>query len=318
MTEVSQTPDNTTFYIKRIIGILLLLAIAAVFLFSAYSKIYDDSAFDQFQWTFLDMGVNSMTLAGILARVFIGLECMLGLFLILHIFLRAFTYPATIAILSVFVIYLIVILVQRGNNGNCGCFGNKLEIKPLTELWHDLLMIAATVVLLFIYPIKPYKQQEWIAAVVGMAALVAPFVVNPLGSGTEPEGMYKAINMDALYKNNPAPNVELRKGKHIVAFLSLTCPHCRKAAYLLQIIHRDDPNIPIFLVLNGPASYQDEFFKQTHSQNVPHIVLQSLDAFLDMAGPSVPAIYWMNNGNAERKSNYYQLDPKYMKQWLRQ
>ena len=39
-----------------------------------------------------------------------------------------------------------------------------------------------------------------------------------------------------------------------------------------------------------------------------------------MAGPGVPAIYWVNNGVVEYKSKYayYQLDPKYMLQWLKE
>jgi len=36
-----------------------------------------------------------------------------------------------------------------------------------------------------------------------------------------------------------------------------------------------------------------------------------------MAGPYVPAIYWINNSVIEKKSNYFQLDPKYMRDWLK-
>ncbi|HXS36768.1 MAG TPA: MauE/DoxX family redox-associated membrane protein [Flavipsychrobacter sp.] len=309
---------KASFYIKRILGLILLLVMAAVFLFSGYSKLYSTNAFDNFQWTFLDLGINSIAAAGIIARLFIGFEFLLGLFCLFHIFLRGFTYPTIIALLSVFIVYLIVVLVRQGNVGSCGCFGDKVAMTPLAAIWKNVAMIVVTIVLIYIYPIKPYKGQEWLVAILGMAALVVPFVVNPLNTNSAPEGLYKAINLDPLYQASPAPSVELRKGKHIISFMSLTCPHCKKAAYLLQIIYKQHPDFPIFLVLTGPEQEQNNFFKETHAEQIPHIYFKSTDAFLGMAGPAVPAIYWVNNGYIERKSTYayYQLDPKYMKEWL--
>src|ERR1700744_4718638 len=148
MTEISQAPKKASFYIQRILGSILLLAMAAVFLFSGYSKL--GPSFDSFQWTFLDLGINSVTTAGIIARLMIGLEFALGLFLIFHIFLRQFTYPAIITILVIFIGYLLIVLIQQGNNGNCGCFGDKVVMKPLPSIGKNVLMIAITVLLMFI------------------------------------------------------------------------------------------------------------------------------------------------------------------------
>src|SRR4051812_39334710 len=140
--------DNTlsaqrgaAFYIKRSIGLILLLALSGVFFYSGYSKIYSDNAFDNFQWSFLDLGFSSILVSGIIARLMIGLEFLLGLFLLLHIFLRRFTYPSVIAILSVFIVYLIIILLKQGNSGNCGCFGDKLAMTPLAAIWKNIAMI---------------------------------------------------------------------------------------------------------------------------------------------------------------------------------
>ncbi len=309
---------STSFYVQRTIGAILLVALAGVFFYSAWSKIYSDNAFDNFQWTFLDLGFSSIITAGIIARVMIGLEVLLGLFLLGHIFLKAFTYKAVIAILTVFIIYLLIVIMKQGNSGNCGCFGDKLAMKPLTAIWKNIAMIAVTLVLWKIYPVKPYKYQEYICIFVTAIAFSTPFLMRFIYIGTDPEKVGKSINLDPLYQYSPAPTLELRKGKHIIAFMSLTCPHCKKAAYLLQIIHHEHPDYPIYLVLDGPDTYLKKFFDETHAENVPYIYYRHEDDFMKMAGTSVPSILWVNNDTVVYKSTYayYQLDPKFMGKWL--
>jgi len=310
---------DAVFYTKRIIGLILLLVTAAVFLFSGISKLYD---FERFIWNIMDAGISNMTVASVLARLFIGFEILLGLFLAFHLFLKSFTYPAVIGLLTLFTIYLFFLIARQGNSGNCGCFGDAYEMKPSAAIIKNLVMMATTGLLLIIYPIKPYKNSEWIGAIVGMAAIVAPFIFFPLSGDTKPEVVSETINLSPLYQssnpeNKPA-SAELRKGKHIVAFMSLTCPHCKKAAFLMQIIHRQHPDIPMFFVLNGHPDFLEDFYKETHARQIPHMLFRGSDEFQSMAGSAVPAIYFINNSIIERKANYFQLDPLYMKAWLAQ
>lgn len=324
--ELVPVKKSTAFYIKRTIGLILLLALAAVFLFSGLTKIglgFSHGSFywtyegaQSFTWTFIDMGINSQLWAGVVARVMIGLEFMIAAFLLAHIFLRQLTYPITIGVLVIFTIYLIMLIAIYGNTGSCGCFGEDLPMTPMNGIWKNIAMIAATVCLYFLYPVKPYKHQEWIAVVLGMLVIVIPFIVDPVSSGTTPTTENKAINMDVLYAKDTIPSVELRKGKHIVAFMSLTCPHCRKAAKKLAIVHKKNPQIPIFMVLAGPAAKEKAFFDDTKSHDVPYVMFHDPDNFLKMAGSGVPAIFYINNSVIERDANYYQLDPEYMLQWI--
>ena len=351
-----KTPIN---YFKRISGVILLLALSATFFYSAYTKSgvefnphpyataqlitknqshsfwitagalvenilvetqQSANSFDSFQWSFLDLGINSILATGIIARVFIGLELLLGLFLLFHIYLRRFTYPAVITILSVFIIYLLIVILKQGNTGNCGCFGDQISMKPLTAIWKNVIMIGITVLLMYIYPVKPYKHQEFYCMGLGLVAFSLPFLFNFVYTSTNPEPLNKPIDLGLLYKYDPAPQVELRNGKHIVAFMSLTCPHCKKAAFLLHVIHEQHPDIPIFIVLDGPEAFKDQFFKETHAEDVPNLYYAHHSAdFVKMAGSGVPSIFWFNNGIAEYKSvyAYYQLDPGYMEQWLK-
>ena len=326
------------FYVARTAGAMLLFALAAVFYYSAYTKcgvlvkgwkLYaNDNAFDNFQWSFLDFGFSSLFLTGILARLMIGFELLLALFLTFHIFLRQITYRAVMAVLAFFIIYLLVVLAKQGNNGNCGCFGDSVAMTPLAAIVKNVIMIAVTAILGFLYPVKPYRRQEYVALMLGLVAFSLPFIINPMYTGTAPVKAGKPINLAPLYAfapETPAPAVDLRKGKHIISFMSLTCPHCRKAAHLLSIIHHEHPDIPLFMVLDGPQPLMKDFFDATQSADVPYEFFKHnaefdglIKAGLDSGALSgVPAIYWVNNDTVEYRSTYYQLDPKIMEHWMR-
>lgn len=330
---------NAAFYFKRVTGFILLVALAGTFFYSAYTKsgvelkgfYFMDTpkatnAFDSFQWTFLDLGINSMIVAGIIARVMIGLELLLGFFLLFHIFLRKFTYKAVIAILIIFIVYLLLVIMKQGNTGNCGCFGNAITMTPLQAIWKNLIMIGVTVILMFTYTVKPFKYQEYVCMILCAAGFSLPFALNPMYVGTSPVRYVNAIDLGPLYKYEPKPTEDLRQGKHIIAFMSLTCPHCKKAGYLLHIIHEEHPEIPIFLVLAGNEAHKKEFFSETKAEKMPYLHYPHNEEFEAMLNSGlkkgehsgVPAIYWVNNGTIEYKSAYayYQLDPKYMIDWI--
>jgi glutaredoxin len=306
---------NLAFYIKRIIGMILLLSLAGVFFFSAISKML---TIDAFEWTFIDLGINSIDTAAILSRIFIGLELIIGGFLLFHIYLKSVTYPATIAMLAILTGYLILLIIKQGNTGNCGCFGDFIYMKPLQAIWKNLIMVAVVVALQYIYPVKPYKNQEWISALIGMGALVTSFIVSPLNFEHNPKTVNRGIDLNPLYVSTESqPHIDLRKGKHIVAFMSLTCPHCKKAAYMLHTIKRSNPDFSIYLILSGHPDQRADFFKESHAEDVPHILFTNKEAFRDMAGEYVPAIYWIKDSHIEKESSYYELNPVYMAKWLK-
>ncbi|PZF74236.1 MauE/DoxX family redox-associated membrane protein [Taibaiella soli] len=303
----SAPADKPRFTISKGIGMVLLLALAGTFLFSAYTKLI---AVEPFEWAFWDLGIHNSVAVSIIARLFIGLEAMIGLFLLAHIYLKQVTYPAVLTFLGVMIAYLLIIMARQGNTGSCGCFGDALPMKPLAAIGKNCILMAVTIVLMQIYTVKPYKGQEWFSAVIGMAGFVAPFVALPLSERAEP------IDLNPLYMtNNETPHIELRSGKHIIAFMSLTCPHCKKAAKELEAIYTKYPQLPLYLVLNGLDGDEAPFFKETNAQNIPHNRFVGVEDFIKMAGRYVPAIYWVNNGIKERTVSYMDLSGPAMMRW---
>lgn len=309
MEDIIVPRPTAGFYIRRSIGALLLVILAGIFLFSAWTKLI---ATEPFEWTFHDLGIRNNNAASILARMFIGLELMIGLLLLAHVYLRRVTYPLVLGFLTLMTGYLVYLVILQGNTGNCGCFGDTLHMKPLEAIGKNVIMAAVTVLLMFIYDIKPYKGQSIFLLIVAMASLVMPFVSQPLTNSTTP------IDLDPLYTTpgEQHPKVELRKGKHILAFMSLTCPHCRKAAKELVVIHKQYPELPIYMILNGIPPEEQAFFDDTRSQDIPHIRFTGVDDFVKMAGKFVPSIIWVNNGIRERKISYMAMSGAEMKRWV--
>lgn len=314
LTEIN-TARSPIFYIKRTIGILLIIAMSAVFFYSGATKLYTIEAFE---WTFVDIGISNYALASVLARLLIGLEFAIGAFLLFHIGLKRVTYPITIALLLVFTIYLIILIATNGNSGDCGCFGEELPMTPLQAIIKNIIMLAVTFILMAIHKIKTRSWQLYVGAFLLMASLVVPFVIYPMSVGSIPPRVDRAIDLNPLYEKDVVPQAELRKGKHIVSFMSLTCPHCRKAAHIFHILKKRYPELPIQFVLTGHKDLEQDFFEETEATNIPYILLKDKEAFKEMAGKSVPAIYWINDGTIEYQGNYLQLDPAVIKDWLKQ
>ncbi|RYZ52589.1 MAG: hypothetical protein EOP49_09185 [Sphingobacteriales bacterium] len=300
---------------------ILLLATAAVFLFSGLSKLLPYSSFEQFSWNLLDAGISNIQTASVIARLFIGAELLLGVFLLAHVFLRSFTLPAVIGLLILFSIYLLILIDRQGTEGNCGCFGDALPMNPVMALIKNLMMVVIAIILFRTYPSLNYKYQDRIGAIGGIAAMALPFLLLPAGKSRMPETVSQQINLEPLYDSshpqNIPPDINLRHGKHIVAFLSLSCNHCRKAAFGFQVLYRQHQELPLFMILNGPPEMLADFFRETHSESVPNVYFRGAEEFTRMAGGlKFPAIYWINNSRIEKKATYYQLDPEVMQRWL--
>lgn len=305
---------NISHFIKRFTGFLLLLALSAVFLFSAGTKLW---IIEPFEWSFTDILPVNVMAAAIIARLFIGLEIMIGLFLLAHIFLKKFTYKATLWLLVLLTLYLVLLVIKTGNQGSCGCFGAAYEMKPLTAIWKNLAMIAATIALTYLYPVRPYRRQLLVGIILLVISFTIPFVIQPVYIFNKSKLIHQPISLAPIYRlATPAPAMDLRKGKHVIAFFSLTCPHCKVAAYRMQLLYKQYPDMPFYVVLGGQPVHLKDFLKESKLSTLPYTLLTDVPGFVSMAGEVVPAVYWVNNGIIEKKSFMAELEPGMLKRWL--
>jgi hypothetical protein len=171
-------------------------------------------------------------------------------------------------------------------------------------------------------PEKYRVPDRYLALGVGLASLATPFILNPVNF-SPPQQFDKSktgyvLDLSKIYSNtNPdKPDVDLRNGKHILALMTLSCPHCRAAAFKMHVMKERHPEIPFYFLLAGNAKkYLDDFYDETQSRAVDHLLYNSPD-FSKLAGGEVPAIYWLEDGKVVNRSTLYSLDEKEIVSWI--
>jgi uncharacterized membrane protein YphA (DoxX/SURF4 family) len=306
--------------IKRIALSFLCSLLGAVFIYSGWVKLMP---IEPFEYTFVDLGFINWQVAPFIARLMIGFEFFIGFLLLVNVNLKL-TYKLAIAVLLFFCVYLLLLMAFVGNKGNCGCFGDAIQMTPLQALIKNIIMLALFFVLYKFHEgwQLPKKWSKAILIVIACAILSFPFVRNPIELNyseaylNQPEENFK-LELDSLYasaKLNIPPRT-LSEGKHVIAFMSMSCPHCRVAAKKMRIIHERNPAIPMYLVLNGLDEKLQSFFDDTHTENIPHCILNGKN-FIFLAGTSMPRIYLVNNSVVEHDMNYIDLDQAELEKWL--
>lgn len=296
--------------VKKIFFTVLTVILGLTFIVSALTKLYP---VELFELTLIDIGVANWFLAPVFARLLIGVEFFLGILLLLNFRLRQFTLKATIALLVLFTFYLIYLLITGGNQGNCKCFGDVFYMTPVASIIKNLILLALAIAIYIWHTGFEYNWKKGILILSLLLGFSIPFILNPpdfivsyrfLTNETGYE-----LRIDTLYTSTDLapPSVELRKDKHILAFMSLRCPHCRIAAYKLYLIKKQFPEASIYMVLNGKTEDIDAFFADTKATNIPYMILNG-PRFRELGGIQLPSIYYLENKIVVKKINYLQLE----------
>ena len=297
---------------------LLNTIIGFIFIYSAYTKLFP---IEPFEMTFIELHLANWTTAPFIARFFISLEFFIGLMLISNLNVKHYSKLA-ILILLLFSLYLIAVIIIKGNDGNCGCFGNHLFMTPLQALLKNFLFIGC---LIFIYKYHSgfqWSKSRYLVIPIALLSLALPHILNYVELSYSEHYLIKKedtfpLELDTLIKNakiHPVPE-SLKQGKHIIAFMSLTCPHCRIAAQKMRLMKEQNPSLPFYFVLNGEEKDTTDFFKTTNAYNIPFTMLFG-KPFIYLAGTSLPSIYLVKNDTVEQRINYLALDKEEIEKWL--
>jgi hypothetical protein len=304
---------------KRILFIFLSVLLGLVFIFSAYVKLFP---IDLFELTLIDIGISNWFLAPFIARLFIGLEFFIGFMLVSNIYQKRMILKLTLATLIVFTVYLVVLIIVEGNEGNCKCFGNFISLTPMESIIKNSVMFL---LLLLLY--KKHKGFQWkfskfFTVVVLIISFALPFIINPVDLNASERNLNdEKLNYDldlGILYNNPEviqPKEDLRTGKHIIAFMSLTCQHCRIGAYKMHIMKNRNEELPFFFVLNGDSSDLESFLIDTKAADISYTILLGPE-FVKRSGVKLPAIFWVNNGIVEKRTKYINLNQDEIEEWL--
>jgi hypothetical protein len=301
---------------------IFCLLIGATFIVSGVTKMFP---IEPFEFSFVETKIIDWTLAPFLARFFIGIELFIGTLFILNLYLKEFTYRAAYLLLIFFSLYLIVKL-SIGNEDNCGCFGEFIPMSPFQAIVKNAFML----ILIFICNKSwvgwkfQYLKVRHNLLLIGFFSFTSPFILNTLQLDyseaylNRPEEVFK-LNLDTLYENFEikAPPKSLSKGKHVMAFFSLSCPHCKIAAKKIALMHKLDPDVDYFMVLNGKKSEIRGFLRKTNTQEIGYSLLLG-DSFIYLSGIHLPVIYLLNDNMVEHVLHYKELNQHDIDIWWKQ
>ena len=298
----------------------LSIVIGLIFVFSANSKLYP---IEPFEFIFVDLGFANWRTAPFVARALISLEFFIGALFIVNLHRKKFATRFALFLIVLFNIYLIWVVSTKGNSGDCGCFGNALPMSPVQALIKNFLLALLILILDWKFQGVNYGRfTKWILTILFASSFVLPHILNYVDfsyseSYLTSSKINQEIPLDSLYKNATykKPIKYLNKGKVIIAFMSLKCPHCKIAAKKIRLIKERNPEIPFFIVYNGDISDLKPFFKETGADQVPFSILLG-KPFVFLAGTSLPRIYLLNNSKVEFVVNYLDLDQTEIEKWL--
>jgi uncharacterized membrane protein YphA (DoxX/SURF4 family) len=292
---------SITYSTKDWIIVILRVIIGLLFVFSGVVKLIP---IEPFELKFIELGVANWTIAPYLARFVIGGEVFLGLMLILNIKPRL-TAITTLAVLILFTLYLLFDIIKNGNDGNCGCFGTFIVMTPLESIVKNLAMIPVVLFILFMNKRSfDYKTTMFITLLL-TASLSMPFIIYPLddpeshlNANSENIGYTFPVELIPDFSLN-GKKVDLSKGEHIVGFMSAKCLHCKKAAYKLHILSRQNQLPPIYLVLMGSDEDIPTFVKETKA-DFPYYIYNK-DEFFKISGNAIPRVFYLREGIVKAK-----------------
>jgi thiol-disulfide isomerase/thioredoxin len=132
--------------IKKYIPWTIRIFIFLLFLVSGVAKMFP-------VWTFekqlVDLGITTWCIAPYFARLLIALEIALGIAILQRHYIKKIVITSAILLLISFSIHLVIEMYKHGAmNGNCGCFGQLIDMTPLAAFIKNVIMIGF---LLYLY-----------------------------------------------------------------------------------------------------------------------------------------------------------------------
>lgn len=252
-----------------------------------------------------------MDLSFVFARVLIGTEFLIGLFLITGIQFRK-TWLFSFCLLTVFSVFLVVQIFQN-NSGNCFCFGDAIALSPGESLIKNIVLL---IILLIIRKGKStvFKYHKPAAVVLLIACIATPFFLSPPDFLIQDQfTVYDTFNGDAVsaeIQRDIYQPLNITEGKKIVCFFSMKCQFCRMTgSKITTISEKMDLENNIAYVFFGNPAGMPEFWEESHSQKFNYLFVP-IEDFFKASGKNLPAVYFVEDGVVKEKYGYRTLEEK--------
>ena len=172
---------------KEYVAWSIRILVGALFLVSAFAKIYPDPSMlysiSKFEFTQLYPMGFGREFSAFLSRFLIGIEFALGFLILLPFNLKRVVIPSTILMLAFFSVHLTIEILTAGNQGNCGCFGSLLPMTPLQALIKNLVAIGLLTILYMKFnDVLKSKSSLIFVGSLTLACIASLFLIIPMKS----------------------------------------------------------------------------------------------------------------------------------------
>lgn len=215
------------------------LIVGAVFLITGMVKALSSR---QFIWHVFRYGLLPPRIVPLMAISFIGLECALGVALILHEFPQWLVPGSIVLLLGLSALTLWS--TSSGRTSDCGCYQGLLAITPK----QSLLLNVGYILLLgiaWLYPVADHHTKTW-QWVLTSVVLVSVSLLS-WQSRYQPLVDFNHLTPGRQWKPSWLKNssFDLQQGSHFVVFLSKGCPTCKRWIPFLNVMNtqKDFPQV---------------------------------------------------------------------------
>jgi len=192
-------------YLPGTIRILVFL----LFLVSGVAKMFPIWAFEK---QLVDLGLATWCSAPYFSRLLIALEIAIGIGMLQRYHLKKIVIPTAIGLLSVFSVHLVFQMYLNGAlTGNCGCFGQLIDMSPLAAFIKNVIMIGLLVYLYRNVQGDEKGRSKFIYLIlIPLSSLVFMFIFFPFTPCQKKvNAEMRVIQNDSIQKTMPVAGVAL-------------------------------------------------------------------------------------------------------------
>ncbi len=289
--------SNTFKYILRVI-------VGIVFIISSIAKLL---SIDSFELYIFGFELFSLGFSYLAARLVIAMELALGIFLIINIDSK-FIYWVAMTVLSGFTLFL-ALLAFAGNEENCNCFGEFVNLNPVQSIIKNIILIAILLLSSKLSSFNLKWKNIW-RIIIPIGAIATIFIVSPPDNWRyENYNRGVTLNEEAFregFETSVLPQ-EINEGEKVVCFYSLKCEFCRKSAQKIGTMRRMGTfsNAEIIAIIGKGEDSPDpeRYFEETKLDCSKYYYISPSD-FLRITNGSMPLILVMKDGEVIEKFRY--------------
>lgn len=316
-TLIAKKMKEHRFSAVTILKFILRILIGAFFITTAILKLLSLDSFEIYIYSF---NLFSFDLCGIIARLVIAGEMLLGALIIVKILYKQ-AWWLTMLMLAGFTLFLIYVAIFR-HDANCHCMGDVVQLNPVWSIVKNIITMA---LLLLIRKEEDYHFRGKVA--VGITLLVAslgvPFILFPTDAvynfvfksdNTVDEKRFEQFMQDSL-----AQTLHIEQGNYVLGYLSSGCKYCKLSGKRINTIVENnqlDTNKIIFLIWGSDKSIQ-EFKEETGATHFRYAKINPVEA-IQMVDGQFPTYVLVKDGKPIGAADLRGLNDKKLRDFLTQ